>query len=52
MQRLQSQVVDAIRKDPDVTGVVAIAGVTPINATPNAGRPPLRSSRAMTAANS
>ena len=38
MQRLQSQVVDAIRKDPDVTGVVAIAGVTPINATPNAGR--------------
>ena len=38
MQRLQAQVVDAIRKDPDVTGVVSIAGVTRINATPNAGR--------------
>jgi multidrug efflux pump len=38
MQKLQSQVVEALRKDPDVTGVVAIAGVTTINATPNAGR--------------
>ena len=38
MQKLQSQVADAIRKDPDVTGVVSIAGVTTINATPNAGR--------------
>src|SRR5262249_39422624 len=38
MKRLQSQVVDAIRKDPDVTGVVSIAGVTTLNATPNAGR--------------
>ena len=27
-----------MRKDPDVTGVVSVIGVTPINATPNAGR--------------
>ena len=27
-----------IRRDPDVTGVVSIAGVTTINPTPNAGR--------------
>ena len=38
MQRLQAQVADAIRKDPDVTGVVSVVGVSPINATPNAGR--------------
>src|SRR5262249_58769329 len=25
-------------KDPEVTGVVSVIGVTPINATPNAGR--------------
>jgi multidrug efflux pump len=38
MKRLQATVEDAIRKDPDVTGVVSVIGVTPINATPNAGR--------------
>jgi multidrug efflux pump len=38
MQKLQGKVVDAIRQDPDVTGVVSIAGVTTLNATPNAGR--------------
>ena len=27
-----------MRKDPDTTGVVSVIGVTPINATPNAGR--------------
>jgi multidrug efflux pump len=38
MQRLQSAVESAIRKDPDVTGVVSVIGVTPINASPNAAR--------------
>jgi multidrug efflux pump len=38
MKRLQSAVESAIRKDPEVTGVVSVIGVTPINATPNAGR--------------
>ena len=38
MKRLQGTVENAIRKDPDVTGVVSVIGVTPINATPNAGR--------------
>src|SRR5262249_19829218 len=38
MQRRQQQVEDAIRRDPDVTGVVSVIGVSPINATPNAGR--------------
>src|SRR5499425_410917 len=38
MTRLQTTVEGAIRKDPDVTGVVSVIGVTPINATPNAGR--------------
>src|SRR6516164_6962740 len=38
MKRLQAEVEDAMRKDPDVTGVVSVIGVTPINATPNAGR--------------
>ncbi len=38
MQKLQAKVVDAIRQDPDVTGVVSIVGVTTLNATPNAGR--------------
>jgi multidrug efflux pump len=37
MQRLQAEVVAAIRKDPDVTGAVSLIGVSPINATPNAG---------------
>ena len=38
MKRLQGAVEKAIRKDPDVTGVVSVIGVTPLNATPNAGR--------------
>jgi multidrug efflux pump len=38
MQRLRAQVEAALRKDPDVTGVVSVIGVTPVNATPNAGR--------------
>src|SRR5215468_5402594 len=38
MKRLQAAVEDEIHKDPDVTGVVSVIGVTPINATPNAGR--------------
>ncbi len=38
MQKLQAKVVDAIRQDTDVTGVVSIVGVTTLNATPNAGR--------------
>jgi multidrug efflux pump len=38
MKRLQVAVEGAIRTDPDVTGVVSVIGVTPINATPNAGR--------------
>jgi multidrug efflux pump len=38
MQRLQKQVEDAVRKDPDVTGVVSIIGVSRMNPTPNAGR--------------
>jgi multidrug efflux pump len=38
MNRLQATVEEAIRKDREVTGVVSVIGVTPINATPNAGR--------------
>jgi len=38
MQRRQRLVEDTIRSDPDVTGVVSVIGVSPINATPNAGR--------------
>jgi multidrug efflux pump len=38
MKRLQAEVEHAIRKDPEVTGVASVIGVTPINATPNAGR--------------
>jgi multidrug efflux pump len=38
MQRLQKIVADTIRRDPDVTGVVSVVGVSPLNATPNAGR--------------
>ncbi len=37
MQRLQGDVVAAIRRDPDVTGVVSVIGVSPLNLTPNAG---------------
>jgi len=38
MKRLQATVEQTLRKDPDVTGVISVVGVTPINATPNAGR--------------
>jgi multidrug efflux pump len=38
MKRLQDNVVAAIRKDADVTGVVSIVGVSTLNPTPNAGR--------------
>ncbi len=38
MERLQVRFADAIRQDPDVTGVVSVIGVSPVNATPNAGR--------------
>ena len=38
MQRLQDQVEAAIKKDPDVTGVVSVLGVSRMNPTPNAGR--------------
>ncbi|MEX0753328.1 MAG: efflux RND transporter permease subunit [Xanthobacteraceae bacterium] len=37
MQRLQKEVEDIIRKDPDVTGVVSIVGSSRINTTPNVG---------------
>jgi multidrug efflux pump len=37
MQRLQQRAENAIRTDPDVTGVVSVVGVSPINPTPNAG---------------
>jgi len=37
MQRLQGLAVDAIKKDPDVTGAVSVIGVSPLNSTPNAG---------------
>jgi multidrug efflux pump len=38
MKRLQAAVETAIRADPDVHAVASVIGVTPINATPNAGR--------------
>jgi len=38
MQREQGEIEAIIRKDPDVTGVVSVIGVSPLNATPNAGR--------------
>jgi multidrug efflux pump len=38
MQRLQNEVVAAIRRDTDVTGVVSIVGVSSLNPTPNSGR--------------
>jgi len=37
MTRLQERVVEKIRQDPDVTGVVSLLGVSPLNATPNTG---------------
>jgi len=38
MQRLRGVVETALRRDPDVVGVVSVVGVTPLNSTPNAGR--------------
>jgi multidrug efflux pump len=38
MQRLQQDIVETIRRDTDVTGVISVVGVTPMNPTPNAGR--------------
>jgi len=38
MARRQHEVENVIRADPDVTGVVSVIGVSPLNATPNAGR--------------
>jgi multidrug efflux pump len=38
MQRLQQSIVNVIRRDADVTGVISVVGVTPMNPTPNAGR--------------
>jgi multidrug efflux pump len=38
MQRQQARVSEAISKDPDVTGVVSVIGVSPLNPTPNAAR--------------
>ena len=38
MQRQQARVAEAISRDPDVTGVVSVVGVSPLNPTPNAGR--------------
>ena len=38
MQRRQNEVEAIIRNDADVTGVVSVIGVSPLNATPNAGR--------------
>jgi multidrug efflux pump len=37
MQRLQGDVVAAIRRDPGATGVVSVIGVSTLNPTPNAG---------------
>jgi multidrug efflux pump len=38
MQRLRAAIEAAIRRDPDVTGVISVVGITPLNATPNAAR--------------
>ena len=38
MKRLRAEVERVVRNDPEVGGVVAVVGVTPINATPNAAR--------------
>src|SRR5262245_52435324 len=38
MRRLQGEAVEAIRRDPDVAGVVSVIGISPVNPTPNAGR--------------
>jgi multidrug efflux pump len=38
MQGRQAAVASVIERDPDVTGVVSVVGVSPLNSTPNAGR--------------
>jgi multidrug efflux pump len=38
MTRRQHEIEDIVRADPDVTSVVSVIGVSPLNATPNAGR--------------
>jgi multidrug efflux pump len=38
MQRQQAAISSVIAKDPAVTGVVSVVGVSPLNPTPNAGR--------------
>jgi multidrug efflux pump len=38
MQARQAEIVSALRKDPDVEGVVSVVGAGPLNPTPNAGR--------------
>jgi multidrug efflux pump len=38
MKDLQTQVETAIRRDPDVSGVVSVVGISTMNPTPNAGR--------------
>ena len=38
MQRRQGEIESIVQRDPDVTGVVSVIGVSPLNATPNAGR--------------
>jgi len=38
MHALQGQVESAIRRDLDVSGVVSVIGISPMNPTPNAGR--------------
>ena len=38
MQRLQTQAADAIKADPDVTGVVSVIGAGSVNPTTNVGR--------------
>jgi multidrug efflux pump len=37
MKNLQAQVEAAVRGDPDVSGVVSVIGISPMNPTPNAG---------------
>jgi multidrug efflux pump len=38
MQRRQAEIETILRADPDVASVVSVIGVSPLNATPNAGR--------------
>ena len=38
MQRRQAEAADAIKADPDVTGVVSVIGAGSVNPTTNVGR--------------